>query len=629
MTAVAIIQARMGSSRLPGKVLMDLSGPCSLERTARAAAAARGVDRVAIATSRAAGDDAIAEWCASRGIACHRGPEDDVLARYVVAARAENAGIVLRITADCPFLDPEVVSSVLLLLKLSKADYAANTDPPSWPDGLDCEAMLASALYEADREAERPSDREHVTPFIRHNRGRFRVENLIGPWTGLADERWTLDTPADLAFLRAVAAHLPADRPAVLSEVLEVLERHPELRRINAGQIHNEGLALSIRKEIGRPVSTKAGRSAALRTRFRSLASDEGPVFTHADGALVWDADGNEYVDLTGGNPLALLGHRAPAVDRAIRRQLIEGMSVGSTTRLFGELAEELVAILPAIETIRFGRSRSEVLADAAGTARATTGRQQVLWVGPARLGIPGATTVDSTAAATALQGDDVAAVVIDGLALYSAPGDPAGLAAAARGAGAIVVLDESVTWPRVGFGGAHGALGIGSDLICLAGALGGGLSLAALGGPRRLMTAVHEHRSGGGDGAAAAAGLASLQGARANDVPARLAQVGARLEAELAKLGGWASASKFIRFAGPPAWRTLVTSDHPTMDKAELAAIVVTGLREHGVHLHAAHGVTAAHGENEIGRVLWAYEQVLTRIEQLGAGGLSKAGRG
>lgn len=608
---------------------MDLSGPCSLERAARAAAAARGVDRVAIATSVAAADDAIADWCVRRGIACHRGPEDDVLARYVIAARAEKADIVLRITADCPLLDPEVVASVLLLLRLSKADYAANTDPPSWPDGLDCEAMRAEVLYEADREADRPSDREHVTPFIRHNRDRFKVENLIGPWTGLADERWTLDTPADLAFLRAVTAHLPADRPAVLVEVLDVLERHPELRAINAGQVHNEGLAISIRREIGRKASTKTGRGEKFRTRFRAMQLG-APVITHGDGGLVWDADGNEYVDLTGGEPATLLGHRAPAVDRAIRRQMIEGVSIGKDAKPFGELAEELVALLPMIETVRFGRSRHEVLADAAETARIQTGRQRMIWVGGGASDLAGAAAVDAAGAEAALSGGDVAVVVIDALALYSAFADPQSLVTIAKSSGTIVVLDESTTWPRVGFGGAHGELGIDCDLICLGGALGGGLSLAAMGGRRGMMTLPHGARVVGGDAAAAAAGLASLRSARSADVPARLAHVGARLAAEVTALCASLSLSGHVGFVGPAAWKVLATSDHPASSGADLSSSIVTGLREHGVHLHAAHGLTAAHGDNEIGRTLWAYEQVLSRLSrQLDGKEAPRIGRG
>src|SRR5689334_15377539 len=208
MKTVAIIQARMGSARLPGKVLADLAGKPVLAWVVRAAHAALGVDDVWVATSTAAADEAIAAWCKDNKVAVHRGSENDVLDRYAGAAKASGAQIVVRLTADCPLLDPAVIAQTIRLRSMTDVDYASNVDPPTWPDGLDCEVLTVKALLAAAAEATRASDREHVTPFVRNNRDRFTAETLVAPLPGLTAERWTLDAPEDLALLSALAKQL-------------------------------------------------------------------------------------------------------------------------------------------------------------------------------------------------------------------------------------------------------------------------------------------------------------------------------------------------------------------------------------------------------------------------------------
>ena len=156
MKTVAIIQARMGSTRLPGKVLADLAGKPVLAWVVRAARAALGVDEVWVATSTAAADDAVAAWCKANGVSVHRGSENDVLDRYAGAAKASGAAVVVRLTADCPLLDPAVIAQTVRLRAMTGADYASNVDPPTWPDGLDCEVLTAKALFAAAAEATRP-----------------------------------------------------------------------------------------------------------------------------------------------------------------------------------------------------------------------------------------------------------------------------------------------------------------------------------------------------------------------------------------------------------------------------------------------------------------------------------------
>ncbi|GAB4195362.1 MAG: NTP transferase domain-containing protein [Thalassobaculales bacterium] len=200
MTTAAIVQARLGSSRLPGKVLMRLGGVTVLRHVLGRAAAIPGIDRLVCAVPERAADDLVAAEARAAGAEVVRGPEADVLARYALAAAASRADRLLRITADCPLLDPLLCGEVLALL--GGHDYASNVEPRRFPQGLDCEAMTAEALHRAAAEATEPYEREHVTPWLRRH-PTIRRAHLV-PAEDLSVHRWTLDTPADFAFLEAL-----------------------------------------------------------------------------------------------------------------------------------------------------------------------------------------------------------------------------------------------------------------------------------------------------------------------------------------------------------------------------------------------------------------------------------------
>jgi spore coat polysaccharide biosynthesis protein SpsF (cytidylyltransferase family) len=228
-----IIQARLGSTRLPGKVLEPLGDAPVLEHVLRRCQAIDGVDEVVCATVAGADGDAVAALADNLDVAVYRGPECDVLARYHGAAHAVGADVVMRVTSDCPLIDPEICAAVLKLRIEADADYAANNMPPSWPHGLDCEVFTIGALDEAATTAVAPEDHEHVTPWIRRNRAYRRV-NLAGPGGEAVAQRWTLDYPEDLAFLRAVYERLPGGCAGrSWRAALAVLDREPQLALIN------------------------------------------------------------------------------------------------------------------------------------------------------------------------------------------------------------------------------------------------------------------------------------------------------------------------------------------------------------------------------------------------------------
>lgn len=230
---VAIIQARMGSTRLPGKALIDIGGMSMLARVVRRVQRARTIAGVVVATTVGAADDAIVAECARLGVPTTRGSEDDVLDRYYQAAVAHQAQVIVRITSDCPLIDPDVIDLVVQAFQQAAPDYASNTLERRYPRGLDLEVFSFAALEQAWREAAEPYQRAHVTPFLYQHPERFRMLAVSGADDHSA-HRWTVDTPEDLAFVRAVYARLGDADAFSWRAVLDLIEREPALAAINA-----------------------------------------------------------------------------------------------------------------------------------------------------------------------------------------------------------------------------------------------------------------------------------------------------------------------------------------------------------------------------------------------------------
>jgi len=234
MKTVAILQARMGSTRLPGKVLQDLAGEPMLARVVNRTGRAKTIQEVVIATTTNVLDDVIVELCKARDWFWFRGSEEDVLDRYYQAAKKYQADLIVRITSDCPLIEPEIVDQVVqeFLERQPKVDYASNTWPQrTFPRGLDTEVMRIDALERAWREDLNPAWREHVTPYIYRNPDRFRIHNVLSQ-VDYSSMRWTVDTPEDLAFVCQIYDYFGHDRFS-WHEVLGVLEEHPEWMEIN------------------------------------------------------------------------------------------------------------------------------------------------------------------------------------------------------------------------------------------------------------------------------------------------------------------------------------------------------------------------------------------------------------
>ena len=233
MKVVAIIQARMGSTRLPGKVLLDLSGKTVLARVIERLRRAKSVDELLVATTDRPEDDAIVEACNRLSVASFRGQENDVLDRYHQAALSVDADVIVRITSDCPLIDPELVDQTVRTFTSEAADYASNCLDRRYPRGLDTEVIRAQALARAWREARQPYEREHVTPYLPEHSAQFKLASLIAD-ADYSHHRWTVDTPEDLELVRAIYQRLGPGE-FLWRDVLTLLDREPVLVELNRG----------------------------------------------------------------------------------------------------------------------------------------------------------------------------------------------------------------------------------------------------------------------------------------------------------------------------------------------------------------------------------------------------------
>jgi len=246
---LAILQARVSSTRLPGKVLRPILGRPMLARQIERLTRSRLINKLLVATSVEPDDDQIERLCDEMGIACFRGSLSDVLDRFYQAAMPYNPDLIVRLTGDCPLADPELIDRGIEFIQKKHYDYVSNVNPRTYPIGLDMEVFLFAALTQAWQEAKLPSEREHVTPYIRNHPDLFSIGNLAGS-ADLSFHRWTVDEPADFEFAEKMYQSLYPTNPAfTTSDILQLLAKHPELTSINYHIAHGAGYLKSLRED--------------------------------------------------------------------------------------------------------------------------------------------------------------------------------------------------------------------------------------------------------------------------------------------------------------------------------------------------------------------------------------------
>lgn len=658
----AIIQARMGSSRLAGKVMADIGGYPMLWHVVHRVLRCRSVDQVVVATTTNGKDDPVEAFCKTEGILCVRGSEHDVLERYSQAADIVKADVVVRITSDCPFIDPEVVDRVVEAFRATPGcDYASNTLHYTYPDGLDVEVFSAAALALARKQAASPLEREHVTPYLRTateaGKPRFSIINVENKGGAVpARLRLTVDEQADLDFVRLLYTRLGAGNPFFgLREVLSLLHREPELVEINQNIMKNEGLYKSLLTE--KPVEARKlvlHNSLALKAKAAELIPSGSQTFSkgpsqfvqgvapvyleRGEKAHVWDVDGNEYVDTVLALAPIILGYCDPCVDGAVQDQLKKGVSFSLPHRLEIEVAEKLVAMIPCAEMVRFGKNGSDATSGAIRAARAYTGREMIACCGyhgwqdwyigttTRNGGVPKSTCeLTKTFSYNAIASleeifsrypGQVAAVIMEPVSV-----DPPldnfleNVRELTHANGAVLIFDEMITGFRLAKGGAQEYFGVTPDMACFGKAMANGFPLAAVTGQRDLMKIFDDifySFTFGGETVSLAASNATMQTLLDRDVIGVLWEQGERLQEGFNVLAAGLGLSQYVSCKGLSA-RTIIDIKAPDgIDPLLIKGILQQEMVRRGVLWAGYHNVCFSMTEADVMHVLRAYRAAL-----------------
>ncbi len=379
MKVVAIVQARMGSTRLPNKVMKSLVGMPMIELLLRRLSKSKQIGQIVLATSTEPKNMSLVECVERLGYTCIRGSENDVLDRYLLAAKRVYADIIVRITGDCPLIDAALVDQAIERFKTTKVDYLSNTSPATYPDGLDTEVFSMQALERAALEAQEMYDHEHVTPYMRRP-GLFKTSTLLND-QDLSGLRWTVDEPADFEVVRNVFEHFAPSIHFSWKDVLDLQYQKPSIFAGNQKIIRNEGAAMGTGQKLWkRAKSVIPGGNMLLSKRAEMFLPDKWPAyFTKAKGCQVWDLDGKQYTDMCiMGIGTNILGYGHEEVDAAVRQTVDMGNMSTFNCPEEVYLVERLLEIHPWADMARLARSGGEANAIAIRIARAASGRDKV-----------------------------------------------------------------------------------------------------------------------------------------------------------------------------------------------------------------------------------------------------------
>jgi glutamate-1-semialdehyde 2,1-aminomutase len=527
---VAIVQARMGSTRLPGKVMTTVCGVPLLGLLITRLSRARKLDEVVVATSVLPADDVIETYVNGLGYRVYRGSENDVLDRFYHAATGAGADIVVRITADCPLIDAELVDEVVTARERQNVSYASNTEPPTFPDGLDVEVLTIAALEQAWREARAKGDREHVTPFvIREANGESAA---IRTELNLASARWTVDEPEDLELVKRIFAHFFPRVDFSWREVVALMDKNPDLFAVNVHIARNEGETMGAGEKLWKRANRViAGGNMLLSKRPDMFLPGHWPTyFSKAKGCRIWDLDGHEYIDMSlMGVGTNTLGYGHPSVDAAVEKAIADGNM--STLNCPDEvlLAERLVEMHPWSDMVRLARTGGEANAVAVRIARAVSGRDRVAvcgyhgwhdWYLAANVGsgdrlashlLPGLSPVGVPRSlagsivtfdynrldkldALLKAYDDIGVIVMEpARTVEPDTGYLQGVRKLADERNIVLIFDECSAGFRETFGGLHLKYGVDPDMAVFGKALGNGYSITSVLGRRAVMEAAQD----------------------------------------------------------------------------------------------------------------------------------------
>lgn len=530
MKTVAIVQARLGSTRLPNKSLRKINDEFTvigllLHRLSKS----QLIDKIIVAMPDSDQNDPLAEYVTQLGYGTFRGHELDVLDRYFNCAKQENADVIVRITGDCPFIDAGLVDQLITYFHSEALDYASNAYPPTLPDGLDAEVMSFKTLEKAHEAAVSNFDREHVTPFIRSNENFLRANLAISE--DYSKLRWTVDEREDLEVIRNAFSALNFNADASWLEIVHLQNMQENIFNGNSQIIRNEGAAMATGQKLyKRAKKCIVGGNLLLSKRPEMFLPTQWPsYFSKAKGISVWDLDGRKYDDFSiMGIGTNILGYGHPAVDEAVSKTVIAGVSSTFNCPEEVYLAERLIDMHSWASKAKFARTGGEANAIALRIGRAASGKDGVAvcgyhgwhdWYLAANLqkndalkehhlsglstkGVPKAMGSDTytfryndiDALSNLVKNNEIGVVKMEVRRNYEpAEGYLQSVRDLCNQNGIVLIFDECTSGFRETFGGLHLKYGVNPDIAVFGKALGNGYAITAILGNEEVMENAEE----------------------------------------------------------------------------------------------------------------------------------------
>jgi glutamate-1-semialdehyde aminotransferase/spore coat polysaccharide biosynthesis protein SpsF (cytidylyltransferase family) len=582
---IGVTQARIGSSRLPGKVLLKINNKTLLEYHLERAIQSKLIDKWIVATTNEINSDLICDLCSSLHITSFKGSTNDVLDRFYYAVKDYSPDYVVRITSDCPLIDPDVIDQIVGLCVIKKLDYLSNTLEPTFPDGIDVEVFSFNALEKAWKESFLKSDREHVTPYIWRNstffdKTMFKSENY-NFIENLSNIRLTVDYMDDYELIKLLISNLGGNLP--FNKYVHFLNQNRDFLKLNSNFRRNEGFMKSIeddsiqstnvlnftnskeyRKEIHKLIPGGAHTYSKGDDQF---PSESPAAIDYGKGAWVWDIDGNKLLDCSMGLTSVTLGHAfEPILDRVFS-ELEKGVNFQRPSVIEREMAKSFLSLIPQHHMIKFAKNGSIVTTAAIKLARAKTGRKMVAFPGDhpfysyddwfigkteCNLGVPEEISnlsltfesynIESLKTLFENYPNEIACVITEPEKNFKKEEDVKQFLfqaiELAHANGALFIIDEMITGFKTSFPGSTTKFNLRPDLCTWGKSIANGFSFCALTGTRDVMELGGIDKEGreklflistthGGETHAIGAGLATIDFYKNNDVINHNLQIG------------------------------------------------------------------------------------------------------
>jgi glutamate-1-semialdehyde aminotransferase/spore coat polysaccharide biosynthesis protein SpsF (cytidylyltransferase family) len=656
MNVLLITQARIGSTRLPGKVLKTIGNKSLLEIHLQRLSKSSKADEILVATTDQAQDEVIVAAVEKLGFLCVRGSENDVLDRFYKAALPFSPKWVVRVTSDCPLIDSEIVDAVIEKAQAGGLDYCSNVFVERFPDGQDVEVFRFESLVAAWNNARLPSEREHVTPYIRTHStflgGKlFKSDNVYcdQDFSGI---RMTVDEPADFLLMEKLITALGTDKPWL--EYVNYIADH-KLNQLNSGIVRNEGYAMSLKKDTMKNFAkSEANLERALKTvplgsqtfskSKTQLPYGISPYFASGGkGALLYDVDGNEYIDFVNSLASITLGYNDPDVTQAVRDQLENGTIFSLAHELEFIVAEKIVDMVPCAEMVRFGKNGSDATSGAIRLARAYNKKDHVLVCGyhgwqdwyigstARNLGVPEATRqlthtfqyndIDSLKKLFATYKDQVAAVILEPVNVYPPKDDfLQKVKSVTHENNAVLIFDETITGFRYANGGAQEFFNVIPDLACFGKGLANGYPVSALAGKAEIMRLMEEiffSFTFGGELLSLAAASATLDKLKNEPVVAHLNKIGESIITQLTNLISEHKLQAVFDVAGYPVWSFFTIKDTDKFTQWEIKTLFLQEMFKRGIFIIGTHNISYSHTPAHVAKLMAAYSEFFKLMQK------------